>query len=102
MQKVAIIGSGAGFTVAEVSAYTYGDGDTARAFAKDKWGDGNPTVAVDSSKLAELLAEIDREYRRATWESAEDWSEQPNHPHVRLGRLLDQLHTVSGIPKEEL
>lgn len=51
MQKVVIVKSKHGFTVAEVSNYTYDNIETAVAFASDKWGDDAPAmaVAVDSS-----------------------------------------------------
>lgn len=38
--------SNGNFTVAEVSNYTYTDEATARAFARDKWGDKNPVVVT--------------------------------------------------------
>jgi len=46
MQKVVIIKSNEGFTVAEVSNYTYDNIETAVAFARDKWGDDAPSMAV--------------------------------------------------------
>jgi hypothetical protein len=47
VQKVVLIIDKRGnFTVAEVSNYTYIDEATARAFARDKWGDENPQIAV--------------------------------------------------------
>ena len=44
MSKVIIIADERGFTVAEESNYTYLDEATARAFARDKWGDENPVL----------------------------------------------------------
>jgi hypothetical protein len=44
MSKVIIIVDERGFTVAEESNYTYLDEATARAFARDKWGDENPVI----------------------------------------------------------
>lgn len=44
-QKVVIVESPAGFTIAEVSNYTYLSEEVARAFARDKWGDNDPAVA---------------------------------------------------------
>ena len=49
---------------------------------------------------AELMEGIEVEYRRATWESPENFSDQPNHPHVRLGRLLEELKRRMSAPTE--
>lgn len=47
MQKVVLIKDNRGnFTVAELTNYTYDHEPTARAFARDKWGDENPEVAI--------------------------------------------------------
>lgn len=47
MSKVIIVKSSAGFTVAEVSNYIYDNIETAEAFARDKWGDDAPVMAVE-------------------------------------------------------
>jgi hypothetical protein len=44
VSKVVIIADERGFTVAEESNYTYLNEATARAFARDKWGDENPVI----------------------------------------------------------
>lgn len=46
MQKVIIIKSKDGFAIAEMSNYTYASIETAVAFARDKWGDDAPAMAV--------------------------------------------------------
>jgi hypothetical protein len=47
MQPVVLIKDRDGnFTVAEVSNYTYDNEATARAFARDKWGDETPVVVT--------------------------------------------------------
>ena len=38
-----------------------------------------------------LVLYLEDEYRRATWESPEDFSESPNGAHVRLGEGLAEL-----------
>ncbi len=45
MAKIVIVKSKEGFTVAEVSSYTYDNIETAVAFARDKWGDDAPAMA---------------------------------------------------------
>jgi hypothetical protein len=50
MSKVIIIADERGFTVAEESNYTYLNEATARAFARDKWGDENPVVVEPVQK----------------------------------------------------
>ena len=46
MQKVFIIRTDEGYVIAEATNYTYDSEEGARAFAKDKWGDENPSGAV--------------------------------------------------------
>ncbi len=46
MQRVVIVESKDGFTVAEITHYTYENIETAKAFARDKWGDYDPALAV--------------------------------------------------------
>ena len=48
LQKVFIIktADGYGYTVAVDTNYTYNSEAAARAFAKEKWGDENPTMAA--------------------------------------------------------
>lgn len=38
-----------------------------------------------------LVVLIEDEYRRATWESPEDFTESPNGAHVRLGEVIAEL-----------
>jgi len=45
----------------------------------------------------ELLFEMRQEYKRAGWESPEDFSDQPNHPHVKLGWYIAELEKRAGI-----
>jgi hypothetical protein len=45
----------------------------------------------------ELLSELRQEYKRAGWQSPEDFSDQPNHPHVKLGWYIDELEKRAGI-----
>jgi hypothetical protein len=47
MQKVFIVKTDEGYVIAEATNYTYGSEEGARAFARDKWGDENPTVVTD-------------------------------------------------------
>ena len=51
MSKIVIVKSKEGFTVAEVSNYTYDNIETAVAFARDKWGDDTPSMAVAAGSL---------------------------------------------------
>src|SRR5271166_6566571 len=45
-------------------------------------------TALSADKLIIL---IEDEYRRATWESPEDFTESPNGAHVRLGEVIAEL-----------
>jgi hypothetical protein len=45
-------------------------------------------AALPADKLIIL---IEDEYRRATWESPEDFTESPNGAHVRLGEVISEL-----------
>jgi hypothetical protein len=45
-------------------------------------------AALPTDKLVVL---IEDEYRRATWESPEDFTESPNGAHVRLGEVISEL-----------
>lgn len=47
-------------------------------------------AALPTDKLIVL---IEDEYRRATWESPEDFSESPNGAHVRLGEVIAELRS---------
>jgi hypothetical protein len=47
--------------------------------------------------LQDLVVEARSEWKRAGWESPEDFSEQPNHPHVRLGWCIAELEKRAGV-----
>jgi hypothetical protein len=42
-----IIKTAAGYVVTEATQYTYGDEETAKAFARDKWGQEKPRMAEE-------------------------------------------------------
>lgn len=46
---------------------------------------------LSSLTLQDLVTEMRRMYKRATWESPEDFSDQPNHPHVKLDWFIAEL-----------
>ncbi len=61
MQKVFIVKTDKGYIIAEATNYTYNSEEAAKAFARDKWGDENPTLALTEivetkpTKLAVLI-----------------------------------------------
>lgn len=49
----------------------------------------NETADLDDEQLLGMIIGY---HKRAVWESPEDFSDQPFHPLMKLGRLLEELH----------